>query len=726
MYAPLAAQMAGDYRSAASGNWDGASTWETYNGTSWSATSSAPPSGANVYFSEGFTVTLNVPDATINDLHLGGTTGTRLAIGANTLKVSGKIRSFTGTAPGANTTSPSSTGITTSTGKLQLIGNTRAITTSGEFAGNLTNYTVEFALNANQMGTLNTAFKAGTIIFASGIIEFPSNNCNVDSGASGRGTLTIQNGATLKMGSGNIRRTGTNTSYIRNFVLQTGGTLEFTNASVGEINATTVTLDGTVYYSNTAVQSLVNKNSGATAQTITTYQTLQLKDGAKTLTANTTVNGQLILEAAAAAPSINLSTFSLNYGANAVLKYSGVATQAQTTTNTEWPATGSVPPNVDIANPNGVTLHSVRTLSGNLSFTGTGSKLLLGTNDITAADYIINGTDDGTKYIVTNGTGKVYRNAVGSTAVKFPIGPSTSLYHPLTISNAGTVDNFGAAVSSTYSTCGNAMASESIQATWDITETVAGGSNVSITAKFTGATTGINFTPTNAKLAHCNAGNAIDFAAGSVTGDEVAASGFVSFSPFFITSDLLALPVNIVKWNGTINGNTTNLFWQTASESNNQGFEVQYSSNGTDFYTIGYVATQAANGNSVQRLSYNFIHNNIVHSKNYYRLRQIGNNGVAKLSSILVLNANQPSKLAITSVALNAGSTQATVQVVAPKSQQAMIAVFDTYGKQISAERIQLGQGANAINLNTMQMASGTYFIRLIGEQGTVTRKFVK
>jgi hypothetical protein len=60
------AQTTGDYRSAASGNWDALATWERFNGVTWVTPSLAegwPGQNANVNtvtVFAGYTVTLNV------------------------------------------------------------------------------------------------------------------------------------------------------------------------------------------------------------------------------------------------------------------------------------------------------------------------------------------------------------------------------------------------------------------------------------------------------------------------------------------------------------------------------------------------------------------------------------------------------------------------------------------------------------------------------------------
>ena len=42
--ASAGAQTAGDYRSAATGNWNAIATWERFNGTTWVAAATAPAS----------------------------------------------------------------------------------------------------------------------------------------------------------------------------------------------------------------------------------------------------------------------------------------------------------------------------------------------------------------------------------------------------------------------------------------------------------------------------------------------------------------------------------------------------------------------------------------------------------------------------------------------------------------------------------------------------------
>ena len=66
------------------------------------------------------------------------------------------------------------------------------------------------------------------------------------------------------------------------------------------------------------------------------------------------------------------------------------------------------------------------------------------------------------------------------------------------------------------------------------------------------------------------------------------------------------LPVSLTSFSGYKEGNSNKLLWTTASENNNNGFEVQRSSDGANFTAIGFVVSKAIGGNSTSELNYNF------------------------------------------------------------------------------------------------------------------------
>jgi len=117
-------------------------------------------------------------------------------------------------------------------------------------------------------------------------------------------------------------------------------------------------------------------------------------------------------------------------------------------TNATLDAGGDALNNVEMAKTSNhtVTLTSPASMGGNLSFTGAGSKILLGAHDLTmtnAAGTVTATTDHPTNgYVVTNGTGRFVKSLTGNATVVHQIGDATN-YTPVsnnvTASGAGTI-----------------------------------------------------------------------------------------------------------------------------------------------------------------------------------------------------------------------------------------------------------------------------------------------
>lgn len=145
-------------------------------------------------------------------------------------------------------------------------------------------------------------------------------------------------------------------------------------------------------------------------------------------------------------------------------------------------------PNLEVDNAANATLTTAARVSGDLLFTN--GDLLLGANNLTlgASATITNAND--TRFVVTNGTGRLVKASLGATPFVYPVGNSLTSYNPVTIANAGTSDDIGVRVLAnalTTGTTGTALTREVVDATWDVSEAVAGGSNLSITATWAAA-----------------------------------------------------------------------------------------------------------------------------------------------------------------------------------------------------------------------------------------------
>ncbi|GLU50829.1 T9SS type A sorting domain-containing protein [Dyadobacter frigoris] len=98
------------------------------------------------------------------------------------------------------------------------------------------------------------------------------------------------------------------------------------------------------------------------------------------------------------------------------------------------------------------------------------------------------------------------------------------------------------------------------------------------------------------------------------------------------------MPVKLISFDGQYDNNVISLKWETAWEDQNEGFEIQKSSDAANFHKIGYVE-----GNSTTRLksSYEFTDTETQSDQtSYFRLKQIDLDGGFEYSRIIGIKAN--------------------------------------------------------------------------------------
>lgn len=117
---------------------------------------------------------------------------------------------------------------------------------------------------------------------------------------------------------------------------------------------------------------------------------------------------------------------------------------------------------------------------------------------------------------------------------------------------------------------------------------------------------------------------------------EVSVSEFSEFLAGTDSDDPSSvLPVTLRFFKGDFDHNQVVLTWETASEINNDFFEIQHSTNGRDFDVIGI---EDGNGNSSQEIAYRHAHKYPVTGLNFYRLRQVDFDGQYEYSEIIVVD----------------------------------------------------------------------------------------
>lgn len=179
----------------------------------------------------------------------------------------------------------------------------------------------------------------------------------------------------------------------------------------------------------------------------------------------------------------------------------------------------------------------------------------------------------------------------------------------------------------------------------------------------------------------------------------------------FAAADLAApLPVELLAFSAQALGRAGVVEWTTASEHNNQGFEVEASLDGKTFQKVGFVAGQ---GNASTSHSYRYTDANAAQrgSLQYYRLRQLDADGTATYSPVRMVQfaASQHPTLAVWP---NPAHDTYTVHLVAARPQTVLLTMRDALGRLVSQLPMQVQAGDNQLPTSfTSEQAKGLYLL---------------
>jgi hypothetical protein len=177
------------------------------------------------------------------------------------------------------------------------------------------------------------------------------------------------------------------------------------------------------------------------------------------------------------------------------------------------------------------------------------------------------------------------------------------------------------------------------------------------------------------------------------------------------------LPVTLVSFEGEPINNAVQLKWTTASELNNDYFELEHSADGINF--TKFTSLNGA-GNSNQQKNYSAFHENPVLGKNYYRLVQVDFDGTKSVEGRIVVEMLPENEIQIFP---NPSHDIITIGQV-PEGVTA-IRCYDAAGKLVLTKEIV---AINSVQLTISSLAPGNYILKCIDKDGTImgTQKLIK
>ena len=166
------------------------------------------------------------------------------------------------------------------------------------------------------------------------------------------------------------------------------------------------------------------------------------------------------------------------------------------------------------------------------------------------------------------------------------------------------------------------------------------------------------------------------------------------------------LPVEWSHFSAKTKEQDVYLQWETQTESNNDYFQIEWSSNGKHFSPLG---TVKGKGNSQLEQAYSFLHEQPGSGLHYYRIKQVDYDGTWSYSSI------QSAFIAIKeSLTFFPNPVDQELQVQMNGKEGIQINIIDIHGRNLSQHWI----GGQRQSLAVHSLAPGIYFIQYANSAG--------
>ncbi len=183
------------------------------------------------------------------------------------------------------------------------------------------------------------------------------------------------------------------------------------------------------------------------------------------------------------------------------------------------------------------------------------------------------------------------------------------------------------------------------------------------------------------------------------------------------------VPVELTNFTSIIDGNKIKLTWETSTETNNRGFEIERTSPLSEWMPIGFVSGK---GTTTEKQFYSFVDvplNDDIYS---YRIRQVDFDGSSKYSNEIEVNFHRILDYALIQNYPNPFNPITTLSYQLPFTSHVTIKVFDALGSEIAVLVNDMKQsGTHEVTFNAAGLPSGLYLYQMVVNNRIFINKMV-
>jgi len=194
----------------------------------------------------------------------------------------------------------------------------------------------------------------------------------------------------------------------------------------------------------------------------------------------------------------------------------------------------------------------------------------------------------------------------------------------------------------------------------------------------------------------------------------------VAYYQTIVTDDLI--PVELTSFTFNVKGNDVILNWRTATETNNNGFQVQRKTAG-ECQTIGFIN---GSGTTTSPQEYSYTDTKLAAGTYTYRLNQVDFDGSSNASSELIIVVNKIADFSLEQNYPNPFNPTTLIGYSVSQRGNVSLLVYDLLGREVANLVNEVKEpGSYKVNFNASNLPSGVYTYRIQSGNFVQTKKMM-
>ena len=196
------------------------------------------------------------------------------------------------------------------------------------------------------------------------------------------------------------------------------------------------------------------------------------------------------------------------------------------------------------------------------------------------------------------------------------------------------------------------------------------------------------------------------------TSSDTSAAYICGFSCYIMRNSHVVVPVELASFTASVRGSDVTLNWQTATELNNMGFEIERKEVDAGWVELGYIEGK---GTTTETSSYTFVDKNVLSGKYNYRIKQIDFDGSFEYYDLeSAVEVGVPDQYGLSQNYPNPFNPTTKINYSVPVDGFVSISIFNILGEKVTTlVNANVKAGNYELTFDATNLASGMYLYRM-------------